>query len=502
MDKISVDPKEYVVLDIETNGLKPKSDDILSVSLFKPDDGKSFSRFLPLELSRTIKTTDINGITKEDLAGALPLKQKDIEQLFEEFELDKRKVLIYAPLDGFDDNFLYHYMKRKYLRGYERLKFYNFKNQLISSCFSHGNVTKDNLCQMFKIANVKKVHDGINDCRLEWELFKKMNGDYYFITEDCPYDNVFRLTEEYIVPVGYFNSHPNLKKVMRKLPGIDCNPREVYSSYIDFTNLEMRKFPTNFNGRIIEHVLDVMLDVKDVKDQSKQFLFDNKCKLEYVGKIPSSVDAVPMKFNDDGTFSPVHEKHVKLSKEINSFVSVLKPELSPIVSFIKDEIFGGKKILSQEMVVNKEFNALAVCDLSSEDAVLEIKTNNFSSEKYKYQLFFESKGRKCFHLALEWQMDNRTYSCKGLVFKIFEVSMKVDYDIDEETMKKMKAVKESVRGKMKDRLASLGFDLVYYLSSNEPIKVRCNKCGREMDAKYSSIYYGSLKCRNCCKFIY
>jgi hypothetical protein len=80
--------------------------------------------------------------------------------------------------------------------------------------------------------------------------------------------------------------------------------------------------------------------------------------------------------------------------------------------------------------------------------------------------------------------------------------MKVDYDIDEETMKKMKAVKESVRGKMKDRLASLGFDLVYYLSSNEPIKVRCNKCGREMDAKYSSIYYGSLKCRNCCKFIY
>lgn len=497
MDKISVDPKEYVVFDIETNGLKAKSDDILSISLYKPDDRKTFSRFLPLELSRVIKTTEINGITKNDLDGAVPLKQRDIDMLFEEFELERRTILIYAPLDGFDDIFLYHYMKRKHLRGFEKLRFYNIKNQMISSGFSHGNVTKDNLCKMFKISNVRNVHSGINDCRLEWELFKKMDGDYFFITDSCPYDKVFRFTEDYIIPVGYLNSHPNLRKMIKNLPSIDCDPKEVYSLSIDLSNTEIRKFPTNFNGAIIENLLNKMLSAKNLKEESKQFLFDNKCKLEYVGKIPSAVDAVPMKYNDDGTYTSINENHAGLAKEMNYFAVTLKQELMPLVSYIKEEIFANKHIFSQELVVNKEHNVLTLCDLSSENAVLEIKTNSINSEKYKYQLFFESKGRKCYHLSMDWMLDTRTYGCKGVVFNIFEVSMNVDYSIDERTLNKIKAVKKTVRDKMKDRLSSLGFELIYYISSSDPIKAKCCKCGCEIDTKYSTIYYGSLKCRNC-----
>ena len=53
--------KKYIVFDVETNGLKSKKDDLLSISFYKPDDGKEYCKFLPLELNRKIVTTHING---------------------------------------------------------------------------------------------------------------------------------------------------------------------------------------------------------------------------------------------------------------------------------------------------------------------------------------------------------------------------------------------------------------------------------------------------------
>ena len=35
MEKVSIDPREYVVFDVETNGLKSKKDDLLSISFYK-----------------------------------------------------------------------------------------------------------------------------------------------------------------------------------------------------------------------------------------------------------------------------------------------------------------------------------------------------------------------------------------------------------------------------------------------------------------------------------
>lgn len=78
MKRISTDPTEYVVFDVETNGLKSKRNDLLSISFYKPDDGKEYSKFLPLELNRKVLTTHINGITENDLVGATALTQKNI----------------------------------------------------------------------------------------------------------------------------------------------------------------------------------------------------------------------------------------------------------------------------------------------------------------------------------------------------------------------------------------------------------------------------------------
>ncbi len=47
MKRINTNPAEYVVFDVETNGLKPKQHDLLSISFYKPDDGKEYCKILP-----------------------------------------------------------------------------------------------------------------------------------------------------------------------------------------------------------------------------------------------------------------------------------------------------------------------------------------------------------------------------------------------------------------------------------------------------------------------
>ena len=45
-----VDSSKYVVLDVETNGLSPQNNDLLSISIYKPDEQKFFNKFLPLDI--------------------------------------------------------------------------------------------------------------------------------------------------------------------------------------------------------------------------------------------------------------------------------------------------------------------------------------------------------------------------------------------------------------------------------------------------------------------
>ena len=47
MEKMDTNPTKYVVFDVETNGLKSKKDDLLSISFYKPDDGKNIANFYP-----------------------------------------------------------------------------------------------------------------------------------------------------------------------------------------------------------------------------------------------------------------------------------------------------------------------------------------------------------------------------------------------------------------------------------------------------------------------
>lgn len=493
MKRMNTDPTEYVVFDVETNGLKSKQSDLLSISFYKPDDGKEYSKFLPLELNRKIVTTHINGITEQDLVGATALTQLEFDRIVEEFELEKRIILIYAG-GNFDASFLSAYMKRHRILGFEKLNFYNFKKNIISSRFSHGNITKDNLCSIFKVDGVKTVHSGSNDCKLEWKLFEKMDGYFYLVTEGSGEDNVFRLNEDYIIPASLLSSHPNLSCVLSERPYIECQSTLVKAFEIDSKGIE--KFPTNFTGMTIEHLINSMLDV-DVQN-SRRFLLENKLKLDFIGKIPNGVTMVPMSFNPDGTVTALHKEDKQKEKRINSTAKNLKERIRPLVDFIKYEIFKNERILSQELVVDYENNILALCDLSTDKTILEIKTNNVDALAYKEQFFYEAKGRAIYHLKMEWVKDWNTDLLKKIIFHLSFVDAHVGTPSSSNWTRGKREEKRARKiTEIQKYLSCSDISLVSFTNISSPIRLQCKNCGYEWFIGYAALEKKIPDCPKC-----
>ena len=490
--RIDTDPHKYVVLDLETNGLKAKEDDVLSISLYKPDDGKAYTRFLPLELADSIQTTEINGITMDQLMEKTPLTQSEFDKIIEEYELDTRTILTYSG-SQFDERFLREYLSRKGIVGFNRLTFYSIKGQIISSRFSGGNVTKDNLCRLFGIPGVEKVHSSLNDCRLEWELFKKLDGHYYLITEGDGVDKVFKLSPDYIVPVSYLYSHPSLSRIMPERPNITCEIKEIKRFEIDPTGVY--RFDTNITGMTIEHLINTMLRVQKV--DSKRFLLENKGKLDYVGKLSKPYEIMPMVFNSDGSVTAVLPKHKQKEKEINRVNSILRARLVPLIEFIKTEIFLGAPIKSQELVVNTDYNIFALCDLSSDDAVLEIKTSDKSSDEFKEQLFYEANGRRCYHLRMIWKCNSST-SMEELIIQIHEVTFSIgSSSVHNWSEYRREQQRKETLLKLTDRVTPLGITVLNFNDSKSPLLVKCLNCGQEWSTTYRTVISNSFKCYSC-----
>jgi DNA polymerase III epsilon subunit-like protein/Zn finger protein HypA/HybF involved in hydrogenase expression len=459
-DSCVVDPQKYVVLDVETNGLSAIKHDLLSISIFKPDTGEEYNRFLPLELNDDVYTTEINGITIEDLTDT-PLSQQEVNELIHRFDLKNRTILTYVSID---EKFMIKYFLRHKLQGIEYFAFYNFKHEIISSSFSEGNITKDNLCNLFGIENVQDVHTGRNDCLLEWELYKSMNGHRLLITDN----KVFEFSEDYIVPASFISTYPNLKYYLPGLPKITCTSRVVFS--LPVSTEKIMKFPTNFNGMILEHLINSMLQVHPI--DSKIELIENKKKLKYLGKLPSYYDIVPMEFNEDGSMTAIRPQDKKMEEDINTAVKELKNAFVPMVEFIREKIFDGSMISSQELVIHPDYRILALCDLSNEDAVLEIKANStFLSQKYVDQLYYESKGRRCYILITNWD-----FASRNIIYCIHEVFFDVEEYVDR---------KQARYNDAKNIIETDDIELIYFVDTRSPVKLRCRNCGNEWTTSFN-----------------
>ena len=97
---------------------------------------------------------------------------------------------------------------------------------------------------------------------------------------------------------------------------------------------------------------------------------------------------IPVIFNDDGTVSAVNKEDKKQVEKVNKVTLIIKEEITPLIKYIKNNIFNNQPIMSQELVINKEDNVLAKCDLSTQDTILEIKTFVSKIDNLKYQLYY------------------------------------------------------------------------------------------------------------------
>lgn len=471
---MGIKSSDYVVLDVETNGLSSLRDDLLSISIYQPDTQRLYNRFLPLDLNRDVYTTHINGITKNDLKKATHLSQDEVDTLIEEFGLLNRTILTYGSID---EKFIKNYFKRKGLCGYEKLHFFNFKRNIISSRFSGGNITKDNLCRLYGIDNVQEFHTGANDCLLEWELFKKMDNNRLLVT----HDKVFEFNNDYIVPASYLATYPNFKYHIQNLPRFKCSS-EVVKTF-EVVSRKIKKFPTNFNGMTIEHLINTMLDAERI--DSSAFLVQNKSKLKYIGKLPSPYDEIYMHFNSDGTVSAVKNKDRDLAEELNKFIMLLKEEIVPLVDYIRKSIFKNKHILSQELVVHRDKNVLALCDLSSDTAVLEVKTYCVVDfDKMGDQLFYESNGRDCYIMQIEWSIKK-----KKMTFVISKIKFEIDNSLPQNSL-------ESRIENFKSRIANKRVDIIEYVDSYSMVTLRCQVCGNTFSKSYNALLKRS-ECPHC-----
>lgn len=452
-----VNPKKYVVLDVETNGARSLENDLLSISIYKPDDKKEYNRFLPLELEDIVWTTEINGITEEMLENKQPLSQEEFDSIIKDFELEERTILHFGRIDEY---FIRNYLKRHKIKGFERLKFYNFKHDIISSSFSRGNVTKDNLCKVFEIENVRDIHTGINDCKLEWELFSKMNGRKLLVLQNT----VYEMNKDYIIPVSYLTTYPNFKYYIEDFPKVNYELVEKYRYSIKSNGI--KKFETNISGITIEHLINSMLNVKDVRMDNLKFQVENRRKLHQLGSLPSVVYEIPVVMNKNGTISAVREADKRKVEDVNHVTEIIKKEIDPLIEFIRTSIFNNGTIYSQEMVLNEKDNVLAVCDLSNESAILEIKSFKMNLNKIKYQLYYQSNNRKIYVLEMHWSKNE-------LTFIIYKAENKTDNtSIHNNKDTELNRFQEKLNLKSNGKLLAVNYNGV-----NEELSVGCVDCG-------------------------
>lgn len=478
---LSTSPHDYVVLDVETNGLRCREHDLLSISIYKPDDNTEYDRFLPLDLNDDVYTTHINGITARQLKEMKHLTQDEVNELFRAFELDKRIILHYGSLD---ERFIREYFNRHGISGYEKMNFFNFKRMICSSQFSDCSLSKDRLCEAFGIEGVTTIHTGINDCKLEWKLFQAFDGHYILATmRDFTWQfNV--LAPDYIVPVSYLNTFPNLSRLYER-PYICFDKKEIYRLVV--SDDDIRRFKSNFAGVTIEWLIDVMLDAEE--QDNTEFLINNFNKNKSLGSMKHDTRPIFMRFNQDGTVTVVNETDKIIEQQLNATLAAMKKQLSPLIQFIKNDIFYGKKIKSQELVINNELGILAICDLSTDDAVLEIKTTAYHIESYAEQLFYESAGRKTYLLAIDWIRDPETRRLQEADFIIFDVSVFPSEKPNKRRERTITTLTESLEPKH--------IELISYTNSISPVKVRCKNCGHEWEDSYSHIKTNKCACPVC-----
>ena len=415
---------KYVVIDVETNGISTNKDDLLSISIYDPSTGCCYNRFLPLHLQPMVLTTYLNGIKTEDLIHEADLTQEEVDKIAEYFNLNNRIILSYSGGKGeFDKKFLINYCKRLGINGFENYNYENIKQKLPIGKFDTASiVTKDNMCRIFKIEGISSVHTSINDCLLEWKLFEKIYDQTLFFREN----KLYRYHPNYIIPISYYNENPEIfRSAGIEIPFKTAKLNPIFEYQFPRRLIKkVKKFSTNINGIAIENRIKNSLNA--IECNNIEFLSENAKKLELIAKFDRQITPISVLDSNDGSLIALNKCDEVKIKEINKATKAIIDGIAPVINFIKTKIFGVENVYSQELVISDDEKILALCDLSSKDAVLEIKTfkldvnrDGYLSPKITRQIQYEKKNRKPYIIEIYFDT-SFDQVVKGLNINIYE----------------------------------------------------------------------------------
>ena len=138
-------------------------------------------------------------------------------------------------------------------------------------------------------------------------------------------------------------------------------------------------------------------------------MIKNKANLEYIGALKNVMQDIPITFGNNGTINAVNPTDKEFVEEVNRVTAVILDNITPLIDYIKDNIFANGKVLSQELCFSADNKVFALCDLSNEESIMEIKTfkvlqnDQILLDEIAQQLYYQSRGRKVFILSIEFE---------------------------------------------------------------------------------------------------
>lgn len=417
---------KYLVMEMETNGCRPGSDDILSLSIYNPTTGICYNRFLALDRQPVVYSTNINGIHTSDLIKETPISQDELHQLIHYFDIPNKTILYYSEWTKRPDKpqFLKNYCKRRHLHGFDSFKFEDIR--LLMPLRPHaadGQMLRDNVCKLLGIRGVEEIHSSSNGCLLEWKIFEKLEGKKLFAFGD----ELYSYKENLPVLIDFINYYEGLGEPI----GVETFnkigvPHEIYSCSFSEKGLkDMRKLPILLDQKMFEEILRKKLKAQKQTNQNPDldgFPFEPIFLLR----------------KDDANAYSASETTNMESESMKKMNQIVLEELTPFSRFIQTTIFKNLPISFNEIRISKDYKTLAYCNLSNDNSVLEVANsigyglftqNETLTNPFSRKLFCEADGRETYLLTLDLEKE-RNY--KG-IDKITNLRLKI-YKIDFENL--------------------------------------------------------------------
>ena len=158
--------------------------------------------------------------------------------------------------------------------------------------------------------------------------------------------------------------------------------------------------------------------------------------MHYIGSLDTNIEEIQVIAEDDGTVRAICAEDEEYIDKVNQVTKRIIEYIKPVAAYLRDNIFAGNKIMTQELSISEDNKVLALCDLSDEKNVVEIKTINVLEEDKNIvrsdiakQLYFQAKGRNTFLLTIQFEthMNARTYKMvlDELRVTIYKVVLKI-----------------------------------------------------------------------------